>query len=304
MRIEQAYRDLVERMGETRVMRGESMQKHTSFRIGGPADILAAVQSAEEIAAALEICKGHGIPVTVIGNGTNLLVRDKGIRGAVIKLDKGFGMLTIEGTRARAQAGLLLSALCGQTIQHGLAGLEFACGIPGSLGGAVVMNAGAYGGEIKDRLVSVVYMDENGAIGQKTAEACDFGYRHSVFSDSGDIVLEAEFELTPDENGQAALKAQELMQRRNAKQPVSLPSAGSTFKRPPGGYAAQMIEQAGLKGARVGGAQVSELHAGFIVNTGGATARDVLELVETVRTRVREAFGTELELEMKVIGEA
>ncbi|MFZ5975608.1 MAG: UDP-N-acetylmuramate dehydrogenase [Bacillota bacterium] len=304
MQIEQAYRALQAAVGdESRVLRDEPMNKHTSFKIGGPADIMICIKSADEIADALRICRRYDVPVTVIGNGTNLLVRDKGIRGAVIKIGKEFCSLEIAGTHVTAQAGILVASLANQTLNQGLAGLEFACGIPGTLGGAVMMNAGAYGGEIADCLKRVRYMDESGNTGWKLIQKDDLGYRRSIFSETGLIVLEAEFELRPDESREAQKRAQEISAQRNARQPVHLPSAGSTFKRPHNGYAARLIDQAGLKGLRVGGAQVSELHAGFIVNTGGATAEDVLELAETVRARVLDASGTDLELEIKVLGE-
>jgi UDP-N-acetylmuramate dehydrogenase len=305
MQIEGAYRALQAAIGDdSRVLKNELMHKHTSFKIGGPADIMICIQSADEIADALLICRQYDVPATIIGNGTNLLVRDKGIRGAVIKIGKGFCDLSISGTLVRAQAGILVSSLSNHTLNRGLAGLEFACGIPGTLGGAVMMNAGAYGGEIADCLTRVKHMDESGKTGWKTIRKDDLGYRRSVFSETRLIVLEAEFDLRTDENRQAQKRAQEISAQRNAKQPVYLPSAGSTFKRPGNGYAARLIDQAGLKGFRVGGAQVSELHAGFIVNTGGATAEDVLELVAIARARVLDAFGTNLELEMKVVGES
>ena len=305
MQIEKAYEALLTAIGDdARVLKNEMMHKHTSFRIGGPADIMVRIKNAAETADTLRICRQYDVPAIIIGNGTNLLVRDKGIRGAVITIGKLFSDLNIEGTRVWAQAGILVSALSGRTLQHGLAGLEFACGIPGTLGGAVMMNAGAYGGEIADCLMRVRYMDQSGNAGWKAIHKDDMGYRRSMFSENGLIVLEAEFAFKADESGEARKRAQEISAQRSAKQPVHLPSAGSTFKRPADGYAARLIDQAGLKGLRVGGAQVSALHAGFIVNMGGATAEDVLKLAGTVRMRVKEAFGTDLELEMRVVGEA
>lgn len=304
MQIERAYMALLAAIGDdARVLKNEPMVKHTSFKIGGPADIMICIRNADEITDALRICRQHDVPVTVIGNGTNLLVRDKGIRGAVVKIGRDFSFISIEGTQVRAQAGVLVSSLANQTLNQGLAGLEFACGIPGTLGGAVMMNAGAYGGEIADCLTRVRFMDKSGNTGWKNIQKDDLGYRRSVFSETGRIVLEAEFDLRPDERGEARKRAQEISAQRSAKQPVHLPSAGSTFKRPAQGYAARLIDQAGLKGFRVGGAQVSELHAGFIVNTGSATSGDVLELCAIVRARVLDTFGTELELEMRIVGE-
>lgn len=305
MRIEETVLALRAAMGDdTRVLLNEPMQRHTSFRIGGPADIMVCINSAGEIAHALRICREHDVPAVIVGNGTNLLVRDKGIRGAVIKIGKGFSDVRVSGAHVWAQAGILLSALSSHTLKSGLAGLEFACGIPGTLGGAVMMNAGAYGGEIADCLTRVRVMDNNGNIVWQAVRKEDMGYRRSVFSESGYIVLEAEFELRPDENGAAKKRAREISTQRNARQPVHIPSAGSAFKRPEDGYASRLIDRAGLKGCRVGGAQVSEMHAGFIVNIGGATAEDVLELARRVRERVLEQSGTELELEIQVVGEA
>lgn len=304
MQIEKAILALLSAMGDpARVLRDEPMDRHTSFRIGGPADVMVLAESAGEIADTLRVCRDHGVPVTVIGNGTNLLVRERGIRGAVLRIGKGFCRVSFDGTRVRAQAGTPLSTLANRTLAEGLAGLEFASGIPGTLGGAVMMNAGAYGGEIADCLTRVWFLDRSGNAGSRTVGKEDLGYRSSVFAEEGAIVLEAEFHLREDSGGEAQKRAREINAKRGAKQPLNVPSAGSTFKRPAKGYASRLIDKAGLKGLRVGGAQVSKLHAGFIVNTGGATAKDVLELAGDVRTRVREAFGVELELEMKIIGE-
>jgi UDP-N-acetylmuramate dehydrogenase len=304
MQTERTYQALLSAIGDPkRVLRDEPMDRHTSFRIGGPADVMVFAGSADEIADTLAVCRAHGVPVTVVGNGTNLLVRDGGIRGVVLRVGKGFCRVAAEGTRVRAQAGVPVSALANQTLSKGLAGLEFACGIPGTLGGAVMMNAGAYGGEIADCLTRVWYMDRSGGTGTRAVGEEDLGYRRSVFADEGLIVLEAEFVLREDEDGWAQERAREIGAKRSAKQPLNVPSAGSTFKRPACGYASRLIDAAGLKGLRVGGAQVSELHAGFIVNTGGATAKDVLELADAVRARVKEASGVGLELEIKVLGE-
>jgi len=286
------------------IQTGVPMSKHTSFRLGGPADAMLFPRSDDEILRAFALCKDAGVPVTVIGNGTNLVVRDGGIRGLVIKIGQGMGRIAFEGTRAVAQAGARLMTFASTAInEKKLAGLAFAGGIPGSVGGAVAMNAGAYGSEIKDVVRKVRYVDpESMTVVERKVEDGDFRYRSSVFLERGYVVLEAEFELAPDD-GTEKQKLEEYLASRKKKQPVTLPSAGSVFKRPQGHYAGALIEQAGLKGVSVGGAQVSELHAGFIVNTGNATARDVITLIELIQKRVYEHSGVMLCPEVRIIGE-
>lgn len=287
------------------ILTGVPMSRYTSFRLGGPADAMLFPASEEEILRAFALCKDAGVPVTVIGRGTNLVVRDGGIRGLVIQIGQGMNRIAFDGNRITAQAGAKLMTLAAEAVyDHQLAGLAFAGGIPGSVGGAVAMNAGAYGMEIKDVVRKVRYIDPALlAIGELNAEACDFQYRNSVFLEKGYVVIEAEFELRPDMNGEEKQRHEELLASRRKKQPVTMPSAGSVFKRPQGHYAGALIEQAGLKGVSVGGAQVSELHAGFIVNTGSATAKDVITLIELIQKRVFEQSGVMLCPEVRIIGE-
>ena len=282
---------------------GEPMSRHTTFQIGGPADRFAAVETLPQLKALLQALESQGLPYLVLGKGSNLLVSDKGIRGAVLLLSGEFKAVTLlEDGLVRAGAGASLASVCRFAQEHSLTGLEFAHGIPGTLGGAVVMNAGAYGGEMVQVLTAVTYLDGAGEEHTLPAAACALTYRHSRFSDRPDwLVLEAELELRPGDGEAIRARMDELAAKRREKQPLEWPSGGSTFKRPEGHFAGALIEGAGLKGLRVGGAQVSEKHAGFIVNTGGATAADVLALVETIRARVREKYGVELELEIRVV---
>jgi len=279
------------------------MAKHTTFRVGGPADMMLFVRSGQEIAAARTLCRQEGFPCTVIGNGSNLVVRDGGIRGLVIQIGDAMNRCKFRSGRVRAEAGLRLTTLSRDAIQKGMASLEFAGGIPGTVGGAVCMNAGAYGGEMKDVLTAVTYLDENDQLVRREVTAEDFGYRTSIFMERGWIVTEAEFLLPFDTDGQARVRYDAFSARRREKQPLSWPSAGSTFKRPEGHYAGTLIEGAGLKGLTVGGAQVSELHAGFIINRGGATAKDILSLIALVQERVFANSGVRLEPEVRILGE-
>ncbi|MGI6193356.1 MAG: UDP-N-acetylmuramate dehydrogenase [Christensenellales bacterium] len=286
------------------VLTGVPMSRHTSFRLGGPADAMLLPNSTEEILRALAVCKEAGVPFTVIGNGTNLVVKDGGIRGLVIKIGQGMSRISFDGNRATAQAGARLMTLASVSInEKKLAGLAFAGGIPGSVGGAVMMNAGAYDSEIKDVVRKVRYVDpvQLKLCEREIAEG-DFWYRGSVFMEQGYVVVEAEFALSPDD-GTEKQKLEDYLARRKKKQPLTMPSAGSVFKRPQGHYAGALIEQAGLKGVSVGGAQVSTLHAGFIVNTGNATAKDVISLIELIQKRVYAQSGVMLCPEVRIIGE-
>ncbi len=278
---------------------GEPMRAHCSFRIGGPADLFAEPASVEELCALCTFLRDRGVAPAVIGNGTNLLVHDEGIRGVVIHLGDRLAAVRAEGDTLIAEAGVTLAKLAVAARDRGLTGLEFAHGIPGSLGGAVLMNAGAYGGEIKDAVVSVRYLDARGAVCE-TREG-GFAYRRSRFTDTDDIVLGATVRLQPGDIADIRARMLELWEKRSASQPLDKPSAGSTFKRPQTGYAAAMIQEAGLKGLRVGGAQVSEKHAGFIINTGGATFSDVIALMETVTEAVYRRFGVTLEPEVRIL---
>ena len=281
-------------------LENEPMSRHCSFRIGGAAAAFCRVSDEVQLAALLALLRREGVPYAVIGRGSNLLVSDGGFPGAVVQLADAPASLRREGDCVSAWAGVTLARLAVFAREQGLAGLEFAHGIPGSLGGGILMNAGAYGGEMKDVVVSVRYLDAAGAV-RETAEP-GFAYRHSRFSDSGEIVLGAALRLRPDAPDAIAARMAELWEKRSASQPLSLPSAGSTFKRPATGYAAAMIDGAGCKGLTVGGAQVSEKHAGFVVNRGGATAADVKALMAQVQRRVLEKYGVELQPEVRFLG--
>lgn len=281
-------------------LENEPMSRHCSFRIGGAAAAFCRVSDEAQLAALLALLRCEGVPYAVIGRGSNLLVSDGGFPGAVVQLADAPASLRREGDCVSAWAGVTLARLAVFAREQGLAGLEFAHGIPGSLGGGILMNAGAYGGEMKDVVVSVRYLDAAGAV-RETAEP-GFAYRHSRFSDSGEIVLGAALRLRPDAPDAIAARMAELWEKRSASQPLSLPSAGSTFKRPATGYAAAMIDGAGCKGLAVGGAQVSEKHAGFVVNRGGATAADVKALMAQVQRRVLEKYGVELQPEVRFLG--
>ncbi len=303
MDISRVYQRLIDRIPSERVLVNESMKKHTSFRIGGPADIMVLPTDPQEIRYVIQLCKELSIPFYVMGNGSNLLVRDKGIRGLVMKIASNFSDIKIEGTKVTAQAGVLLSVLSKKTVQHSLKGLEFASGIPGTLGGAVAMNAGAYGGEMKDVVTSVWAMDYSGNDRRLDYDDLKFGYRTSAIQQDKLIVIEVDMQLEEGDKQESMELIAELTRRRREKQPLSYPSAGSTFKRPVGYYAGKLIQDAGLKGLRVGDAQVSDLHAGFIINLGNATAKDVLELIQIVKEKVKSEFNVDMQPEIKIIGE-
>lgn len=290
-------------LGSDNVYRNEPMRKHTTFRIGGPADFYLCPHSAKEIQKAVEICQEDGLPYFILGNGSNLLVSDQGYRGVVIQLWKNVSDILVEGCLIRAKAGASLAKIAGEALEEGLTGMEFAAGIPGTLGGAVVMNAGAYGGEMKDILKEVLVMDKQGEIFTLKKEELHLGYRTSIIKEKGYIVLAAVLELKPGDRKEIKEKMDELKQKRVEKQPLDMPSAGSTFKRPEGYFAGKLIMDAGLRGFSVGGAQISEKHCGFVVNTGKATANDVLTLIREVQNRVLDKFGVELETEVKFLGE-
>ena len=280
----------------------EPMKKHTTFRVGGPADVL--VQPDETaLAAILALCRQYHVSYSFIGNGSNLLVGDKGIRGVVIEMTEPMGNIEVQGTRITAQAGAMLSKIANTAASNGLGGMEFAAGIPGSVGGAVVMNAGAYGGEMKDIIERVYVLDENGAQLELDRDALDLGYRHSCIPDKKYIVTKVVLELVPRDEAEIRSKMKELNEKRAEKQPLQYPSAGSTFKRPEGYFAGKLIMDAGLRGYQVGGAQVSEKHCGFVINKGDATAADICQLMQDVADKVQAQFGVVLEPEVKMIGE-
>lgn len=281
----------------------EPMTKHTSFHIGGPADLMAQPQSEEELRALLVKAAEATVPVTLVGNGSNLLVRDKGIRGLVIKLGNMLRDIDINGKVLTFGSGVSLAMASKKAAELGLSGMEFAVGIPGSIGGAVYMNAGAYDGEMAKVVKSVRVMDAAGNVSELAAESLDFGYRHSALQGSGKIVTSVTVELAAGDKQAIADKMADFSNRRITKQPLELPSAGSMFKRPPGYFAGTLIDQTGLKGYTVGGAQVSTKHAGFVVNIGGATAADVLQLISDVQAKVFAAHSVKLEPEVLVLGE-
>ncbi len=290
-------------LGKEKVRISEPMNRHTTFRIGGPADYFLLPSTAEEVKKILEICKEKELPYFILGNGSNLLVSDEGYCGVIIQLYRNYGGITVEGTDIRAGAGALLSQIASAAKNASLTGFEFAGGIPGTLGGAVVMNAGAYGGEMKDVLKEVTVMTEQGEIMTIPAEKLEMGYRTSLVKKAGYLVLEAVISLKAGDVEEIKAIMKDLTEKRVSKQPLEYPSAGSTFKRPEGYFAGKLIMDAGLRGYQVGGAQVSEKHCGFVINKGNATAADVCGLMKDVQEKVQEQFGVTLEPEVKFLGE-
>ena len=297
------YKELCSVAGEENVAVNEQMSRHTTFRIGGPADYFVTPSKEEEIEAVIHVCRQYNVPFYIMGNGSNLLVGDKGYRGAVIQIFKKMYSIEVKENQICAQAGALLSKIAAKALKAGLTGFEFASGIPGTLGGALVMNAGAYGGEMKQVLKSARVLDIQGNIFTLSAEQMEFGYRTSIFAKKGYIVLNAVIELQSGDKEAIREKMEELRERRVTKQPLEYGSAGSTFKRPEGYFAGKLIEDAGLRGFRIGDAQVSEKHCGFVINRGNATAAEVIELMEQVVSRVEKNSGVHLEPEVKRIGE-
>jgi len=293
----------IEGSGITNYRFMEPMSQHTSFKVGGPADLFMEPVDVEELKKAMAYVRQHQIPYYVIGNGTNLLVGDQGIRGAVIKVGENFGKIEIDGEEVVAECGVLLSTLSKAAARNTLTGLEFASGIPGYLGGAVAMNAGAYGGEMKDVIEWVEVLDENLELKRYTNAEMDFNYRKSIVEPRGLIVVRCKMRLKQGNPEEINSIMADLTQKRKTKQPLHLPSAGSTFKRPTGYFAGKLIEDAGLRGFGIGGAQVSELHCGFVVNIGNATAKDVYDLIKHVQNTVFNQFGVKLETEIKILGE-
>lgn len=290
-------------LGSDNVKQHEPMSRHTTFRIGGPADFYLCPHSTNEVQEIVEICKEEKLPYFVLGNGSNLLVSDKGYRGVVIQLWKNFSDITVKDCCIQAKAGALLSKVAAEALEAGLTGMEFASGIPGTIGGAAFMNAGAYGGEMKDIIKSVKVLDTQGEVRVLPKEELKMGYRTSIVKEKGYTVLSVELELTRGNQEEIRNTMEDLKERRTSKQPLEMPSAGSTFKRPEGYFAGKLIMDSGLRGFSVGGAQVSEKHCGFVVNKGGATAMDVLNLIREVQRRVKEQFGVDLETEVRFLGE-
>lgn len=292
-----------ELLGRDHVLTDEPMKQHTTFKIGGPADYFLVPETGEEVGEIIKICRKTDTPYFILGNGSNLLVGDGGYRGAVIQVYRNMSTVTVEGTTITAQAGALLSAVAAAAKNASLTGFEFAGGIPGTVGGAAVMNAGAYGGEMKDVLVEVTVMDAEGKIFAISAEKLELGYRTSVIKKAGYIVLEAKIRLKEGDQEAIRERMKELTIQRTTKQPLEYPSAGSTFKRPEGYFAGKLVMDSGLRGYQVGGARVSEKHCGFVINAGDATAKDVRTLMDNVRDIVYEKYGVTLEPEVKFLGE-
>ena len=296
------YEQLLSILTKEQILCAEPMSSHTTFRVGGPADYYV-MPRPDQVAAVAALCRREQMPCQIVGNGSNLLVGDKGIRGVVLALSRQAADVQAEGNRIRAGAGALLSQAAAAALKAGLGGMEFAAGIPGSVGGAVVMNAGAYGGELKDVLTQVIVLTKEGERQMLSNKDLELSYRHSCIQEREMIVLEAEFLLQPKPRQEMHSLMDDLKRRRIEKQPLEYPSAGSTFKRPEGNYAGKLIMEAGLAGASVGGAQVSAKHCGFVINTGSASADDVRKLICHVQQKVFESSGVRLETEVKCMGE-
>ena len=280
----------------------EPMSKHTTFEIGGPADVYVIPHSLEDLAHVCRACKDTMAPLYVVGCGSDLLVADAGLRGVVVQVADNLSQITVQDDILRVQAGATNAQVAETAQMAGLSGYEFACGIPGSIGGAAIMNAGAYNGEFKDACVELTCIDAEGSFITITRQDADWGYRHSMMSDAGYVVAEAVLQLHPDDPIAIRARMDELQAKRADKQPLELPSAGSTFKRPEGHFAGKLIQDSGMQGHRVGGAQVSTKHAGFVVNVGNASAADVLNLITDVQAAVRDRYGVELEPEVRMWG--
>lgn len=297
------YNELLEIVTKEQIKTGELMSSHTTFRVGGLADLFLMPRTADEVKNIVELLNKANMPYYVLGNGSNLLVSDQGYRGAIVQIYKEMNRIEIEGDVVKAQAGALLSMIASRALETGLAGFEFAAGIPGTLGGACVMNAGAYGGEMKDVLKEVTVLTPDGEMLKIPGEKLELGYRTSIIAKRGYIVLEAQIQLHDGDKDAIKAVMDDLKERRVSKQPLEYPSAGSTFKRPEGYFAGKLIQDAGLRGFQVGGAQVSEKHCGFVINKDHATAADVAELMRQVSEKVEEQFGVKLEPEVKRLGE-
>lgn len=290
-------------IGKDSILIDEPMSRHTTFRVGGPADFFVTPKAKEEVRDVICICKEAGMPYYIIGNGSNLLVSDAGYRGVIVQIYKEMNEVKVEGDLVKAQAGALLSGIAAKALGAELSGFEFASGIPGTIGGACAMNAGAYGGEMKDVLESVTVLTGEGKIIELGRNELELGYRTSVIAKKGYIVLGVALKLECGDGEKIKTYMDELKEKRVTKQPLEYPSAGSTFKRPEGYFAGKLIEDAGLRGFQVGGAQVSEKHCGFVINRDHATAADIMELMRQVQIRVKENSGVDLEPEVKRLGD-
>ncbi len=301
--LQELRNQILQFVSEENVLVEEPMSKHTTFRTGGPADLFVKVPDRETLQKLLKFLKSESEPYFVLGNGSNLLVSDAGYRGVVLQMAESFTEIRVDGNRIEAGAGASLAKIASVAREHGLAGLEFASGIPGSLGGALLMNAGAYGSEMRNVTELVEVMTPRGEVRMFSGEGMEFGYRTSFLKGGKSLILSAILRLSPDDGASIQERMDDLNQKRRDKQPLEYPSAGSTFKRPEGQFAGKLIEDAGLKGFTVGGAQVSEKHAGFVINKGEATSRDIYDLIQEVQERVQEETGVELEPEVLFLGE-
>lgn len=297
------YNDILNIVGEENIMMDEPMKKHASFRVGGPADVLVRPRTEEQLRDILLYIKKENVPYLVIGNGSNLLVKDGGIRGIVVEISDNYSNFKIDENRIEIQAGALLSRIGNAALKAELKGFEFASGIPGTFGGALAMNAGAYGGEIKDIVKTVKVMDVDGNIFELSNEEMNFGYRKSAIVENNYVALSAVVELEKGSYDDIKATMDDLKERRTSKQPLNFASAGSTFKRPEGYFAGKLIQDSGLKGLSIGDAQVSEKHSGFVINRGNATAKDLLNLMFAIKATVNAKFGVMLEEEVKIVGE-
>lgn len=295
------YNELITKIDSDRVLLNEPMSKHTTFKIGGPADIFVKVESQKELKSILELVKKNSVPVTIIGNGSNVLVKDNGIRGIVIKLE--LKEIKIENDIIYVEAGVGLPKLARVACDNSLEGLEGVAGIPGSFGGAIYMNSGAHGTEISDKLIDITYIDENLEIKTIKKEDAKLTYRKSIFQEKNWIILGGKVKLEKGNQEEIRNKMQKFLEQRRENQPLEFPSAGSVFKRGENYISAKLIDECGLKGYQIGGAEVSKKHAGFIVNTGNATADDVLKVIDYIKQKVQEKYNVELKTEVKILGE-
>ncbi|MED1203401.1 UDP-N-acetylmuramate dehydrogenase [Heyndrickxia acidicola] len=302
MDIQKIYDKLSKIIDKNNIKTDEYLRNHTYTKLGGKADLLVTPATYEEVQSLVQFSNKEAVPFTLLGNGSNLIVKDGGLRGIVILL-KNFHQITVEGNQLKAQSGAAIISASRKALEARLSGLEFACGIPGTVGGALFMNAGAYGGEIKDVLDYALVVDKEGNLVKRMAADLALDYRHSNISENGDIVLEAVFSLTPGNYEEIKAVMDDLTERRESKQPLEYPSCGSVFKRPPGYFAGKLIQDSGLQGTRIGGAEVSKKHAGFIVNIDNATATEYIALIRHVQKTVKENFDVALEREVRIIGE-
>ena len=296
------YDQLFSFIHKNNISLGENLRNHTYIKLGGKADVFLTPTTYDEVQNIVRFSINENIPLTIIGNGTNLIVRDGGIRGIVVSL-KNFDQISVNEHSIIVQSGANIATASKRALEHNLSGFEFACGIPGTVGGAINMNAGAYGGEIKDILEYCVVINSEGEIEKREAKDLDLSYRHSNISQRGDIVLEAKFNLTPGIYSEIKSLMDDFTSRRKSNQPLEYPSCGCVFKRPPGYYAGKLIQDSNLQGLRIGGAEVSRKHAGFIVNINNATASEYIDLIEHVQKTVKDKFNVFLETEVKIIGE-